>query len=111
MRLQEGTILDPEGEIAGIRQLVSTVELQLQEKQLALDIQLNNARPNQAKVDALTSEIEVLSAELSKQKARLNQATEGESSLASQTSDIQMAQAGSGHRRSWSCRRHWNPNG
>ena len=64
----------------------------MQEKQLALDIQLNNARPNQAKVDALTSEIEVLSAELSKQKARLNQATEGESSLASQTSDIQMAQ-------------------
>lgn len=92
VQLQEGTILDPEGEIAGIRQLVSTVELQLQEKQLALDIQLNNARPNQARVDALTSEIEVLSAELSKQKARLNQATEGESSLASQTSDIQMAQ-------------------
>ncbi len=92
VQLQEGTILDPEGEIAGIRQLVSTVELQLQEKQLALDIQLNNSRPNQARVDALTSEIEVLSAELSKQKARLNQATEGESSLASQTSDIQMAQ-------------------
>ena len=91
--LQEGTILDPEGEIAGIRQLVSTVELQLQEKQLALDIQLNNARPNKAKVDALTSEIEVLSAELEKQKARLNQATEGHSSLASQTAEIQMAQA------------------
>ena len=93
VELQEGTILDPEGEIAGIRQLVSTVELQLQEKQLALDIQLNNARPNKAKVDALTSEIEVLSAELQKQKARLNQATEGASSLASQTAEIQMAQA------------------
>ena len=92
VRLQEGTILDPEGEIAGIRQLVSTVELQLQEKQLALDIQLNNARPNQAKVDALTSEIEVLSAELNRQKARLNQATEGASSLASQTAEIQLAQ-------------------
>ncbi len=91
--LQEGTILDPEGEIAGIRQLVSTVELQLQEKQLALDIQLNNARPNKAKVDALSSEIEVLTAELNKQKARLNQATEGASSLASQTAEIQMAQA------------------
>lgn len=93
VRLQEGTILDPEGEIAGIRQLVSTVELQLQEKQLALDIQLNNARPNKAKVDALSSEIEVLSAELNKQKARLNQATEGASSLASQTAEIQLAQA------------------
>ena len=91
--LQEGTILDPEGEIAGIRQLVSTVELQLQEKQLALDIQLNNPRPNKAKVDALESQIAVLSAELDKQKARLNQATEGASSLASQTAEIQMAQA------------------
>ena len=93
VQLQEGTILDPEGEIAGIRQLVSTVELQLQEKQLALDIQLNNTRPNKAKVDALSSEIEVLTAELDKQKARLNQATEGHSSLASQTAEIQMAQA------------------
>ncbi len=93
VNLQEGTILDPEGEIAGIRQLVATVELQLQEKQLALDIQLNNTRPNRAKVAALQSEIDVLSAEWNRQKSRLNQATEGASSLASQTAEIQMAQA------------------
>ena len=91
--LQEGSILDPEGEIASIRSLVNTVELQLQEKELALNIQLNNARPNAARVEALQSEIEILSAELARQKSRLTEATAGESSLASKTAAIQMAQA------------------
>ncbi|QIE46470.1 capsule biosynthesis protein [Pseudohalocynthiibacter aestuariivivens] len=91
--LQEGSVLDPEGEIGNIRQLIGNVELQLQEKQLALNTQLNNSRPNRAKVQALTSEIEVLQVELDKQKARLTQATGGQTSLASQTAEIQMAQA------------------
>lgn len=91
--IQEGTVLDPEGEIANIRQLIGNVELQLQEKQLALNTQLNNSRPNAARVEALTSEIEVLQAELTKQRGRLTDATEEDASLASQTADIQMAQA------------------
>lgn len=93
VRLQEGSILDPQGEIAGIRQLIVSVELQMQEKQLALNTQLNNPRPNSSKVAALKSEIEVLGAELAKQKARLTQATEGDTSLASQAAEIQIAQA------------------
>ncbi len=91
--MQEGTVLDPEGEIANIRSLIGNVELQLQEKQLALSTQMNNARPNRAKVEALTSEIEILQIEQIKQRARLTDATEGRASLASQTADIQMAQA------------------
>jgi capsular polysaccharide transport system permease protein len=91
--MQEGTILDPQGEVGNIRQLISNVELQLQEKQLGLNIQMNNARPNAAKVEALRSEIEVLSDELAKQKARLTDAAGDQSSLASQSADIQMAQA------------------
>ena len=91
--LQEGTILDPEGEIASIRSLINTVELQLQEKELALSVQNNNPRPNQAKVEALESEIEVLRAELERQKRRLTDAASGEKSLASKTAAIQMAQA------------------
>lgn len=93
VRIQEGTILDPEGEIAGIRSLIGTVELQLQEKQLALNTQLNNTRPNKARVEALQSEVAVLESELHKQKARLTEATEGDSSLASKAAEIQMAQA------------------
>ncbi len=91
--LQEGSVLDPEGEIGNIRQLIGNVELQLQEKQLALNTQLGNSRPNRAKVQALTGEVAVLQTELEKQRARLTQATGGHSSLASQTADIQMAQA------------------
>lgn len=91
--LQEDSILDPEGEIASIRSLISTVELQLQEKELAFNIQNNNARPNAARVAALQSEIGILTDELDKQKRRLTDATAGESSLASKTAAIQMAQA------------------
>ena len=91
--LQEGTILDPEGEVANIRQLIGSAEMQLQEKQLALNTQLNNPRPNEARVDALRSEVEVLTVELAKQKARLTEASAGNASLASQAAAIQMAQA------------------
>ncbi|WP_324753378.1 capsule biosynthesis protein [Roseovarius sp. Pro17] len=91
--LQEGSLLDPEGEIGNIRQLIGNVELQLQEKQLALNTQMNNARPNSARVEALASEIEVLKREQAKQRARLTDATDENTSLASQTADIQMAQA------------------
>ncbi len=91
--MQESTVLDPEGEITNIRQLIGNVELQLQEKQLDLNTQLNNSRPNAARVEALTSEIEVLKAEQALQRARLTDATEDNASLASQTADIQMAQA------------------
>src|SRR6056297_1172564 len=91
--LQEESILDPEGEIAGIRNLINTVELQLQEKELALSVQNNNPRPNAARVEALESEIEVLRTELERQKRRLTDAAAGERSLASKTAAIQMAQA------------------
>ncbi len=93
VNLQEGTILDPTGQISAIRQLISSVEMQLQEKKLALSVQMNNARPNQSRVDALRSEIEVLQEEYERQNARLTDAADGQSSLASQAADIQMAQA------------------
>jgi capsular polysaccharide transport system permease protein len=93
VRLQEGTILDPEGEVANIRQLIGSAEMQLQEKQLALNTQLNNPRPNEARVAALRSEVDVLTTELAKQKARLTEASAGNASLASQAAAIQMAQA------------------
>ena len=91
--LQEGSILDPQGEIASIRALINAVELQLQEKELALNSQLTNARPNAARVDALRSEVQLLRNDLDRQNRRLNDATEGQSSLAAMTAQIQMAQA------------------
>ncbi len=93
VKLQEGTFLDPEGEIASIRTLISNVEVQLQEKELALNAQLNNARPNRARVNALQTEVRLLRQEMDKQSARLNEATAGSDSLAFKTAQIQMAQA------------------
>jgi capsular polysaccharide transport system permease protein len=91
--LQEGSILDPQGEIGSIRSLINAVELQLQEKELALNSQLTNARPNAARVDALRSEVQLLRDDLAKQNRRLTEATEGQNSLAAITAQIQMAQA------------------
>lgn len=93
VRLQEQSGVNLEGTIAGIQSLVNNVELQLQEKQLALAIQQANPRPNASKVAALESEISVLTQELAKQSARLTNATGGQSSLAASSAEIQMAQA------------------
>ncbi|MFU8881030.1 MAG: capsule biosynthesis protein [Rhodobacterales bacterium] len=91
--LQEASILDPQGEIASIRALINAVELQLQEKELTLNAQLNNLRPNAARVDALRTEVRLLRDDLDRQNRRLTNATEGQNSLASMTAHIQMAQA------------------
>ncbi len=93
VQLQEGTLLDPEGEIASIRALMNNVELQLQEKELQLQTLLNNARPSKPRVDALRTEIRLLKDELAKQSARLTQATAGDTSLAAKAAQIQIAQA------------------
>lgn len=90
--LQEQSILDPQGEIANIRALISSVELQLQEKELTLNAQLNNARPNPARVDALRTEVRLLRDDLDRQNSRLTNATEGRNSLAAMSAQIQMAQ-------------------
>lgn len=91
--LQENSILDPQGEIASIRALINAVEIQLQEKELNLNAQLNNSRPNQARVDALRTEVRLLREDLDRQNRRLTNATEGQNSLAAMTAQIQMAQA------------------
>ncbi len=91
--LQEQSILDPQGEIANIRALIGSVELQMQEKELTLNAQLNNARPNAARVDALRTEVRLLREDLDRQNSRLTNATEGRNSLAAMSAQIQMAQA------------------
>ena len=93
VELQEGTLLDPQGEMAGIRALINNVELQLQDKELQLQTQLNNPRPNRPKVAALETEVRLLQAELDRQNARLNEAATGDTSLAAKAAQIQMAQA------------------
>lgn len=90
---QRGAILDPEGVIAGLRAQINNVELQLQEKQLQLAALLDNARPNQAKVDGTSGDIGRLQDLLASLNARMVDASLGENSLAQLSVRIQMAQA------------------
>ena len=91
--LQEGTVLDPEGLIASLRQQISTYELELQEKQLELTQLLDNARPNQARVDGARGSIRRLEGVLQGLQERMTAARGGEDSLARQNSQIQIALA------------------
>lgn len=90
---QEGDILDPEGKIAALRSQISNVEVQLQEKQLQLQAQLENSRPNQAKVESLQGDVRRLGNLLNDLNAQMTDASQGENSLANLTLQIQLAQA------------------
>ena len=90
---QQGAILDPEGVIAGLRSQINNVELQLQEKELQLAALLDNARPNQARVDGAQGDVKRLKALLADLNARMVDASKGENSLAQLSVRIQMAQA------------------
>ncbi|MGR3713001.1 MAG: capsule biosynthesis protein [Shimia sp.] len=93
VRLQESTVLDPEGVIASLRQQITNLEIQLQEKQLQLAALEDNSRPNKARVDGVRGDVRRLQAALATQRARMTEATAGEESLAAKTSQIQIAQA------------------
>ncbi|SMP29018.1 capsule biosynthesis protein [Shimia sagamensis] len=93
VRLQENTVLDPEGVIASLRQQITNLEIQLQEKQLQLAALEDNSRPNKARVEGVRGDVRRLQAALATQRARMTEATAGEESLAAKTSQIQIAQA------------------
>ncbi len=90
---QKGAILDPEGVITTLRSQISNIEVQLQEKQLALAALLDNARPNRAKVAGVEGDIARFEALLDGLNQKMVDASKGENSLAQLTVRIQMAQA------------------
>lgn len=91
--LQEGSILDPEGVIASLREQISRYEVELQEKQLQLQQLLDNTRPNRARVQGVQGDVRRLDAVLTSLQNKMNAAASGGSSLAQKTAQIQMAQA------------------
>ncbi|MEM1351378.1 MAG: capsule biosynthesis protein [Pseudomonadota bacterium] len=94
VRLQlEGATLDPEAVIAGLRAQINNVETQLLEKELELAALLDNARPNQARVDGARADVERLNLQLADLNQRMTDASQGENSLAQLSVRIQMAQA------------------
>ncbi len=89
----QGSILDPEAVIASIRSQINTIEVQLQEKQLQLAALLDNARPNQSRVEGVRGDIGRLEELLSELNGRMTDMSQGENSLAQLAVRIQMAQA------------------
>jgi capsular polysaccharide transport system permease protein len=91
--LQEGTFVDPEGIIAGLRQQINSYEVQLNEKELQLAALLDNSRPNSARVEGARADVDRLKTLLAELNAKMTEATSGDSSLAAKAAQIQMAQA------------------
>ncbi len=89
----EGAVLDPENVLAGLRGRINEIEILLQDKELQLAALLDNLRPNKAKVDGVTADIERLEAVLEELNAEMLDASAGENSLARLSVRIQMAQA------------------
>ncbi len=90
---QDGAVIDPEGRIAALRGQVNNIEIQLQEKRLALQALLDNARPSAARVDGARGDVRRLEALLAQLNAQMTSATTGENSLAEIAVQIKLAEA------------------
>ncbi|MEO0633685.1 MAG: capsule biosynthesis protein, partial [Pseudomonadota bacterium] len=94
VRLQiEGQILDPDGVITSLRAQINTLETSVIEKEIELASLLNNARPNQSRVDAAEGDLRILQQQLQKLSARMIDVSQGENSLAELSARLQIAQA------------------
>ncbi|WP_298837532.1 capsule biosynthesis protein [uncultured Roseobacter sp.] len=89
----QGATLDPEAVIASLRSQITQIELQILEKELQLAALLDNARPNQSRVDGARGDIRRLNDQLDELNTRMTDASQGENSLAQLSVRIQMAQA------------------
>ncbi len=94
MELQETLgILDPLTESSTIMGQVATFEVELQKKRLELQQLLDNARPNQARVDGAKGDISRLEAVIAELRAQLTTGTETSASLAQVTGQLRIAEA------------------
>ncbi|WP_299151210.1 capsule biosynthesis protein [uncultured Tateyamaria sp.] len=94
VRLQiDGSTLDPENVIASYRTQISNIETQIIEKEIELASLLNNARPNQSRVDGARGTLDILNTQLDILNDKMTDVSKGENSLAELAARIQIAQA------------------
>lgn len=94
LRIQtEVAILDPVGEAGGLMGQINTLETQLTEKRIQLQAQLENRRPNQARVQGLEGDIRRLESFIAELRTGLTSQTEGDTSLAEKTAQLRLAEA------------------
>ena len=91
MQVKNG--VDPQAEIVAIRTQITTYEGLLIEKNIELAALLDNTRPNRAKVDGAQGDVRRLDDQLEKLRDKLNNATQGDDSLAQRAVELQLAQA------------------
>ena len=85
-------VIDPQSETAGLMGQINNLETQLTEKRLQLSQLLDNTRPNQARVAGAEGDISRLQTLIADLRSQLTQETSSESSLASMTSRLRMAE-------------------
>ncbi|WP_210092722.1 capsule biosynthesis protein [Ruegeria sp. HKCCSP346] len=89
----QGAVLDPENVIASLRARINEIEILVQDKELELAALQDNLRPNKAKVDGVKADITRLEKVLRELNAEMQDASDGENSLARLSVRIQIAQA------------------
>lgn len=98
VQLQQTTLLDPEAYAGSLRQQVSTLDQQIIEKELQLEALLDNARPNESRVNGVRADIERLNAAKAESERKMQEPMENGMTLAELVSRIQIAQADLGTR-------------
>ena len=94
LELQEELgILDPITESSALMGQISTFEVELQNKRLALQQLLDNARPNQARVDGVRGDISRLEQLIAELRSQLTQGGGDSASLAQITGRLRIAEA------------------
>ena len=90
---EELGILDPLTEQSSVMGQVNTFEVELQKKRLELRQLLDNARPNQARVDATEGDIRRLEALIAELRSQLTTSANGQASLAQISGRLRIAEA------------------
>lgn len=86
-------VLDPATETSALMSQIASFETQLREKKLQLDQLLDNARPNQARVEGVRGDIRRLEALVGELRASMTESTTGTDSLARVSAELRIAEA------------------
>ncbi|MCV2863529.1 capsule biosynthesis protein [Defluviimonas sp. WL0075] len=85
-------VFDPRSESGAVLSQIATLELQAQEKRLQLEQLLDNARPNQARVEGVRGDISRIETMVSDLRAQLTGTTRDGGSLAAVTGEMRIAE-------------------
>ncbi len=90
---QESAVVDPQAVLSSLRAQINQREIELQEKELQLQALLDNARPNQSRVDGVRADIGRLADVIADLNKRMRDATSGDESLTSLSAQVRLAEA------------------